>query len=168
MDVVPDLQARPAAVQENGAGMSDGPAGASQTVLCVDDEPNIVSALRRLFRSSGYRVVTATSGAEALTLLEGEPVDLIFSDMRMPGMDGAQLLEQVRARWPGTARVLLTGYADMRSTISAINTGEVYRYITKPWNDEEILATARQVFERKALQAEKSRLEALTHAQNQE
>jgi response regulator RpfG family c-di-GMP phosphodiesterase len=162
---LPVLQPTPAGTPEPGA---DGPQGEGRTVLCVDDEPSIVSALRRLFRTSGYRVVTALSGAEALALLEREPVDLVFSDMRMPGMDGAQLLEQVHTRWPNTARVLLTGYADMRSTIAAINSGQVYRYITKPWADEEILATARQVFERQALEREKHRLEALTQAQNQE
>ena len=75
-------------------------------ILCVDDEPNIVAALRRLFRSSGYQVLTATSGAEALALLAQEPVNLIISDMRMPGMDGAQLLEKVRNGWPQTTRAM--------------------------------------------------------------
>lgn len=136
------------------------------SILCVDDEPNIVAALRRLFRGSGYRVATATSGAEALSLLEQAPTDLIFSDMRMPGMDGTQLLAEVRSRWPDTTRILLTGYADIKSTIAAINSGEVYRYITKPWDDAEILTTARQVFERKNLEREKLRLEAMLHSSN--
>lgn len=116
----------------------------ARRILCVDDEPNIVAALKRLFRGSGYHVATATSGLEAIAHLEREPVDLVFSDMRMPGMDGTELLAQIRARWPSTARVLLTGYADIGSTIAAINSGEVYRYITKPWDDGEVLATARQ------------------------
>lgn len=137
-------------------------------ILCVDDEPNIVAALRRLFRSSGYQVSTATSGAEALALLAQEPVDLIFSDMRMPGMDGAQLMEQVRIKWPQTTRVLLTGYADVQSTVAAINSGEIYRYITKPWDDAEILATARQIFERQALEREKLRLQAQVQAHSVE
>ena len=136
-------------------------------ILCVDDEPNIVAALKRLFRGSGYQVITATSGAEALACLEQEPVDLVFSDMRMPGMSGAQLLEQIRQRWPHTTRVLLTGYSDINSTIAAINSGEVFRYITKPWDDGEVLAIARQVFERHALQHEKERLEALLKTKNQ-
>ena len=137
-------------------------------ILCVDDEPNIVASLRRLFRGSGYQVSTANSGAEAIALLEHEPVDLVFSDMRMPGMSGAQLLAQIRERWPRTTRVLLTGYADMDSTITAINSGEVYRYITKPWDDGEVLNTARQVFERHALEREKERLEGLLKARNRE
>ena len=146
------------------------PAGTAPgwTVLCVDDEPHIVSALRRLFRSSGYRVLTATGGEEALQLMERETVGLVISDMRMPGMDGSQLLEHVRLRWPATARVLLTGYSDIRSTIAAINHSEIYRYITKPWDDGEILDTARQVFEHQALAQEKERLEALVRIKNDE
>lgn len=156
-----DLDAAPAATE----AAAPAPVG---RILCVDDEPNIVAALRRLFRGTGYSVVTATSGAEALELLAQAPVDLVFSDMRMPGMDGTQLLEQIRLRWPGTVRVLLTGYADIKSTIAAINSGEVYRYITKPWDDSEILSTARQVFERQALEREKLQLEALLQIKNAE
>jgi response regulator RpfG family c-di-GMP phosphodiesterase len=140
----------------------------ARTILCVDDEPNILSALRRLFRGSGYKVLTAEGGAAALALLEQEPVDLIISDMRMPYMDGAQLLEQVCARWPHTTRLLLTGYADVSSTIAAINLGKIQRYITKPWNDEEMLLIVREALERRALEQEKTRLEALTLAQNDE
>jgi response regulator RpfG family c-di-GMP phosphodiesterase len=86
---------------------------AKPRILCVDDEPNILSSLRRLFRSKGYEVLVANSGQEGLTLLETEPIDLIISDMRMPIMDGAAFLEKVRARWPDTLRLLLTGYADI-------------------------------------------------------
>ncbi len=136
-------------------------------ILCVDDEPNIVASLKRLFRGSGCEVATATSGVEAIALMEQQAADLVFSDMRMPGMSGAELLAQIRTRWPGTVRVLLTGYADVGSTIAAINGGEVYRYITKPWDDGEVLATARQVFERLALEQEKARLEAMLLAKNQ-
>ncbi|RZI78778.1 MAG: response regulator [Rubrivivax sp.] len=142
-------------------------ADALWTVLCVDDEPNILSAMRRLFRGTGYRILTAEGGAQALELLGREQVDLIISDMRMPGMDGAELLEKVRQGWPGTTRLLLTGYADVASTIAAINQGQIYRYITKPWSDEEILLTVRQAFERHALEADKRRLEAQVHQQNE-
>lgn len=138
------------------------------TLLCVDDEPNILSALRRLFRPCGYKVLTAEGGDAALALLAQEPVDLIISDMRMPHMDGAQLLEQVCARWPHITRLLLTGYADVSSTIAAINLGKIHRYIAKPWNDEEMLMIVRDAFERRALEQAKTRLEALAHAQNEE
>lgn len=141
--------------------------GSPWTVLCVDDEPNILSAMRRLFRGTGYRILTAEGGAQALEIFACEQVDLIISDMRMPGMNGAELLEQVRQRWPGTTRLLLTGYADVTSTIAAINQGQIYRYITKPWSDEEILLTVRQAFERHTLEADKRRLEARVHEQNE-
>ena len=137
-------------------------------LLCVDDEPNILSSLRRLFHPQGYRVLLANSGAEGLATLEKEPVDLVISDMRMPEMDGAQFLEQVRARWPDTVRILLTGYADIASTIAAINKGEIYRYVTKPWDDHDMVLTVRHALERKALEREKERLEALTARQNEE
>ncbi|MDZ4162763.1 MAG: response regulator, partial [Burkholderiales bacterium] len=138
------------------------------TLLLVDDEPSILSALRRLLRPTGYTVLTATSGAEGLALLTTQEVALVVSDMRMPGMDGAQFLEQVRAQWPDTVRLLLTGYADMSSTIDAINRGEIYRYITKPWDDHELLLVIRQALEQRALRFENQRLLALTQTQNAE
>ena len=151
------------------AGEAPVPAApAPWTILCVDDEPNILSSLKRALRGPQYRVVTAGSGSEALALMESEPVDLIISDMRMPGMDGAQLLGQVRRRWPGTMRILLTGYADVDSTIAAINEGQIYRYVNKPWDDGELRVTVAQALERLGLEREKARLEALTHAQNEE
>jgi response regulator RpfG family c-di-GMP phosphodiesterase len=138
------------------------------TILCVDDEPNILSSLRRLFRGKGYQVFTAESGAEGLQLLEKEPVDLVISDMRMPVMDGARFLAQVRERWPDTVRLLLTGYSDVQSIQDAINCGEIYRYITKPWDDTDILLIVRHALERHTLELEKQRLEALTRQQNEE
>ncbi len=140
------------------------------TILCVDDEANILAALRRLFRPAGYKVLLGNSGAEGLQLLEAEngEVDVVISDMRMPEMDGARFLAQVRARWPKAARILLTGYADIESTVAAINQGEIYRYIAKPWNDSEVMLTVKDVLERKALEREKARLEELTRRQNEE
>src|SRR4051812_37468979 len=101
-------------------------------ILFVDDEANILSSLRRLFRTQGYQIMTADSGAAGLQMLATEPVDLVISDMRMPEMNGAQFLEHVRGKWPQTIRMLLTGYADIQSILDAINRGEIYRYITKP------------------------------------
>ncbi len=137
-------------------------------ILCVDDEPNILTALRRLFRPLGYEVLIAESGEAGLKVLESAEVDIVVSDMRMPGMDGTQFLECVRIRWPDTVRLLLTGYADIRSILGAINRGEIYRYITKPWDDNDIVLVVRHALERKALEAEKRRLEALTYEQNEE
>jgi len=140
---------------------------AAPTILCVDDEPNILSSLRRLFRTKGYAVKTADSGQAGLQILEQEHIDLVISDMRMPEMDGAKFLEHVRARWPETVRLLLTGYADVASIIDAINRGEIYRYITKPWDDNDIVLLVQHALERKALEQEKARLEALTQSQNE-
>ena len=137
-------------------------------LLLVDDEANILSALKRLLRPQGYQVLTAEGGDSALAILAQESVDLIISDMRMPIMDGAALLAQVRERWPATMRVLLTGYADISSTISAINKGGIFRYIAKPWNDEEIISVIGQALEIRGLGLERQRLQTLTEQQNAE
>ncbi|NMG76925.1 HD domain-containing phosphohydrolase [Aromatoleum diolicum] len=139
----------------------------SATLLMVDDEPSILSALRRLLRPAGYTIHTAESGRAGLELLEREPVDLVISDMRMPEMDGAKFLEQVRTRWPEVTRLLLTGYADMSSTIAAINRGEIYRYIAKPWDDNELTLVIRDALERRRLQRENAQLLALSQQQNE-
>ena len=150
----------------NVACMPVEPEARQATLLCVDDEPNILSSLRRLFRGKGYRVLVAESGDAGLQVLATEAVDMVISDMRMPEMDGARFLESVRTRWPDTIRILLTGYADVSSIIDAINRGEIYRYITKPWDDNGMLLVVRDALERKALENEKLRLEELTQRQN--
>jgi len=138
------------------------------TLLFVDDEQNILASLKRLFRPLGYRIFTATSGAEGLTLLTQESVDVVVSDMRMPEMDGAAFLEQVAARWPDTVRILLTGYADINSTVNAINKGNIYKYISKPWEDNDLKLSVQHALERKFLAAERQRLLELTRVQNEE
>jgi response regulator RpfG family c-di-GMP phosphodiesterase len=142
--------------------------GTERTLLCIDDEPNILASLRRLFRAEGYRVLVAESGAAGLALLEQESVDMVISDMRMPEMTGAKVLEQVCKLQPDVIRILLTGYADIQSIQAAINTGEIYRYIAKPWDDNDMLLTVRQAFERRELVLQTRRLEALTQQQNAE
>jgi len=137
-------------------------------ILFVDDEPSILSALRRLFRPQGYRVLMAEGGAAGLALLESETVDLVVSDMRMPEMDGVQFLEQVRDRFPDIVRILLTGYADITSTIGAINRGEIHRYICKPWDDQEMLLSVSDGLRRQQLERENARLVELTREQNQQ
>jgi putative nucleotidyltransferase with HDIG domain len=138
------------------------------TLLFVDDEPSILSALRRLFRPHGYTILMAESGDEGLEIIAREHVDLVISDMRMPIMDGARFLEQVRLRQPSAVRILLTGYADISSTIDAINCGEIYRYIAKPWDDNDIVLLVRDALERSRLERENARLLALTRQQNDE
>ena len=143
------------------------PGADAPTLLFVDDEAAILSSLRRLFRPHGYRILTAESGAAGLALLENETVDLIISDMRMPEMDGAQFLEKVRTKKPHIVRILLTGYADITSTINAINKGEICRYVAKPWDDNDIVLIVRDALVRQRLEAENTRLLALTQAQNE-
>ncbi|PZP49928.1 MAG: two-component system response regulator, partial [Azospira oryzae] len=141
---------------------------ASSSLLLVDDEPYILSALQRLLRPLSYRIFTATGGAAGLEILERERIDLIISDMRMPEMDGAQFLAQVAKRWPDTLRILLTGYADLPSAIAAINQGRIYCYVSKPWEDNDLKLIIARALEHLHTQREKERLEALTRAQNEE
>lgn len=147
-------------------GFMAAPSAPPPTLLLVDDEPSVLSALRRLFRAPGYRLLQATSGQEALLVLGSEHVDMVISDMRMPGMDGAELLKQVRQLRPTVTRILLTGYADIQSTIAAINEGEIHRYVAKPWDDQDLLLIARDALERKALEAENRQLLLETQRQN--
>ncbi|WP_018989516.1 HD domain-containing phosphohydrolase [Aromatoleum toluclasticum] len=142
--------------------------GTAPSILLVDDEASILSSLRRLLRPSGYTIHLAESGKAGLEVLEREHVDVVISDMRMPEMDGAQFLEHVRNRWPAVIRLLLTGYADISSTVDAINRGQIYRYIAKPWDDKDLMLVLRDALERRRLESENERLQALTQAQNAE
>jgi putative nucleotidyltransferase with HDIG domain len=135
-------------------------------VLFVDDEVNILKALVRLFRAEPVRVFTASSAQEALALLGSEPIQVVVSDQRMPGTTGVHLLAQVRERCPDVVRILLTGYTEIAVAIEAINHGEIFRLLTKPWNDDELRATVRQALADVAIRAEVVRLNKLTQAQN--
>jgi response regulator RpfG family c-di-GMP phosphodiesterase len=155
-------------VQPRPCGAGGAPSGAPPLrVLAVDDEPNILSALRRTLRGRGYDVQVAEGGTEALAKLAHESFDAIISDMRMPGMNGAEFLRRSREVQPEALRILLTGYADIASTIEAVNQGEIFRYISKPWNDEVLLRTLGDGLERKLLQRERERLLELVREQNQ-
>lgn len=142
------------------------PVEASATLLLVDDEPNVTNALRRVLHHKAYRVLTAQSGADALRLMEEHPVNLVVSDARMHGMDGTTLLHQICERWPACIRILLTGYADIDTAIKAINDGRVYRYLSKPWHDDEIRQVIEQSLAYQHAEQERLRLEQLTHEQN--
>src|SRR3989304_9897072 len=100
-------------------------------VLLVDDEENILNALNRTLRKEQYRILIAKSGLEGLTHVEREKVTIVLSAHRMPGMEGVEFLSEVRKKSPDTIRLMLTGYADIRAVMNAINQGEVYRFITK-------------------------------------
>ncbi|SEM22072.1 Response regulator c-di-GMP phosphodiesterase, RpfG family, contains REC and HD-GYP domains [Pseudomonas sp. NFIX51] len=151
--------------------MEEHTAGAAQdrpTVLLVDDEESILNSLRRLLRSQPYDILLADSAAKALEILAQRPVDVVMSDARMPSMDGATLLAHIHQRYPSTLRILLTGYADMTLIAKAINEGQIHRYISKPWNDEDMLVTLRQALAHHNSESERQRLEALTRQQNEQ
>ncbi len=140
---------------------------AQSHLLFVDDEKPVLNSLKRLLRPTGIRVHIANSGAEGLAVLDEFPVDVVVSDMRMPEMDGAEFLSAVAEKWPDTTRMLLTGYADLTSAVDAINKGSISRYLTKPWQDDDIVMCIKQAVETRQLAAEKARLEALTAEQNE-
>ena len=115
-------------------------------IMIVDDEPANLRTLERLFRDD-YTVITAQSGAEALTLLEQHDVALIMTDQRMPAMTGIELLVKTVPLRPHMVRILLTGYTDVSALIQAINSGNVYRYITKPWDNDDLRMTVSRALE---------------------
>src|SRR5437016_9776997 len=118
----------------------------SYKIMIVDDEPANLRTMERLFRRD-YQVVTANSGAEALQLLDRHDVALIISDQRMPSMTGIDLLKRTVSVRPQMVKILLTGYTDVGALIEAINTGLVYRYLTKPWNNEDLRVTVSRALE---------------------
>ncbi|AOJ08064.1 HD domain-containing phosphohydrolase [Burkholderia mayonis] len=136
-------------------------------VLLVDDEPSVLSSLKRLLRPKRYCVLTAESGEAALDALAANAVDVIVSDMRMPNMSGAEFLARARERRPDAMRILLTGYSEIDSAVRAINEAAIYRYLTKPWDDHDLLLTVEQAIEQQRLRREAARLDTLTRAQNE-
>jgi len=111
----------------------------SFSLLFVDDEENILSSIKRLFLDAEYTIHTATSAREGLRILdEGVPVHVVVSDYRMPEMNGVEFLRQVARKRPDTVRMVLSGYADTPAVIGAINEGGIFKFISKPWNDDEL------------------------------
>lgn len=137
-------------------------------ILCVDDEPNILAALRRVFKDSGYSMRTADSAAAGLRVLESESVDLVIADMHMPVLDGARFLALVRERWPQTMRFLLTGHADTELIAEAVNTAGIYRYISKPWDDDDVVLQVRLALEHRGFERERARMTQLALARTEE
>lgn len=123
------------------------------TILCVDDEIDNVDALERIFRKK-YTVLKATSAAEGLALLKKNKVSLIISDQRMPRKTGVEFLTESIEYYPDAIRILLTGYTDIESVIEAINSGQIYRYLTKPWDPVDLANTVDKAIERYELSAE--------------
>ncbi|HET8882226.1 MAG TPA: response regulator [Solimonas sp.] len=121
-------------------------------VLFIDDEPRVLVALKVIFRDH-YEVVTATSGAAAIEILQTQTFDVVVSDQRMPGMTGIEVLREARRLQPKAIRILLTGYSDLNATVDAINEGEVFRFVAKPWSNEKLRATLASAVEAAATDA---------------
>ncbi|MFT6913838.1 MAG: response regulator RpfG family c-di-GMP phosphodiesterase [Motiliproteus sp.] len=140
----------------------------SQVLLLVDDEENILRSLKRLFRRDGYRILTATSGAQGLEVLKQERVGVIISDHRMPGMTGTDFLQQVKAIYPDTVRIILSGYTDLESVTDSINRGAIYKFLTKPWDDDLLSQNVREAFRISELNAQNLYLSEALKRANQE
>lgn len=135
------------------------------TLLFVDDEENVLNALKRVFMEENYEVLTAGSGDEALKLIESNPVHLVVSDYKMPGITGSELLREIKNRWPETIRIMLTGHADINAIMGAVNEGAVYKFITKPWNDEDLRLTISLALQQYSLMQENRKLKDLAKEQ---
>jgi EAL domain-containing protein (putative c-di-GMP-specific phosphodiesterase class I)/CheY-like chemotaxis protein len=140
----------------------------SRTLLLVDDEPNVIAALRRLLRPDGYRILHANSGAEGLALLADNPVDIIVSDQRMPGMTGVEFLRRAKVLYPQTIRIVLSGHTELQSVTDAVNEGAVYRFLTKPWDDAQLRGFLDQAFQHKEMGDENEQLTIRIRTANQE
>lgn len=118
----------------------------SLRILVVDDEINILKSMKRLFKQAGYEVFIASSGAEGLALLEKQHINVILSDFRMPQMDGGQFLSKVKALYPHIVSLILSGYADFDSVLVVMNSGNAYKFLTKPWENAALLEEVEEAF----------------------
>jgi len=130
-------------------------------ILIVDDEEHVCSALRRSLKGSNYEIHTSTDPREALELLKVYKFDLVLSDQLMPHMSGLQFLKLVRDRHPDCIRMMLTGHSDMQTAIDAINHGDIYRFLTKPWDNTELKVTLHLAFEKLDLERENRKMMAV-------
>src|SRR5437660_263125 len=139
-----------------------------ERLLVVDDEAPILHALQRTFEAAGYQVTACADPAEALDRLREKPYQVLSADYMMPGMTGAEFLAQAKALQPETIRILLTAAHDFSAAVDAINNGEIFRILAKPWNRVELLGTVRQAFDTYALREKNRQLTAIVQSQNAE
>lgn len=140
----------------------------SAKILLLDDEVNILTSCQRMLRKEDYEIVVTTSPDEAMQLVEFNKFAVVVSDQQMPQMTGTFFLEQVKKVSPETVRIILTGHADVEAALHAINHGSVYRFLTKPWNDDEFRMTIRHAVSHHQLIVENQRLLNITKQQNNE
>ena len=129
-----------------------------RTLLLVDDEENITSALTRLLRREGYQILRANSGQQGLEILTQNQVGVIVSDQRMPEMTGTEFLSRVRELYPDTIRIVLSGYTELNSVTDAINRGNIYKFLTKPWDDDLLRENIEEAFRRYEMKIENARM----------
>lgn len=137
-------------------------------ILCVDDEKSVLHSMKRLLKMGNYNVFLADNGEEGLALLEDQPIDIIISDMKMPVMNGAEFLAKSLLLSPNTIRILLTGHADMESTIAAINEGKVHRFLQKPWDNTELMMILEDTTKKLSLEREHTAMLATIARQNKQ
>ena len=139
-------------------------------ILCVDDERNVLKALRRLFmEEENYEILVAESGEEGLEILTRDSnIRMVISDYRMPRMGGDEFLRQVNEKWPETVRIVLSGYADTTAVVEAINKGQIYKFIPKPWNDEDLLTTVAVALDHQELNWQVKKMAAELQQKNTE
>ena len=129
-----------------------------ESILLVDDEQSVISALKRALMDEPYTIHTANSGVEGLRILKEQKIKVIVSDEMMPGMKGNELLSTVKNLFPETIRIMLTGHASIQAAMQAVNSGEIYRFFAKPWNDVEIQLSIRSALEKYNLEEENKQL----------
>ncbi len=131
-----------------------------QTLLLLDDEPNILNALNRALRRDGYRILTTSNPHEAFELLATHEVQVIISDQRMPAMSGTEFLHRVKDLYPQTMQIVLSGYTDLKTVTTAINEGAIYKFLTKPWDDDELRLVVQRAFREAAVVQVRHRAQA--------
>ena len=140
----------------------------NKSLLIVDDEPHIISSLKRQLRKEDFTIFSAGSGSEGMSLLNDQDVGVVISDMMMPEMDGVTFLNLVKKRKPDTVRLLLTGHGSMENAVDAINRSRIFEYLTKPWEANKLITSLHSAFEHYNLTTENQRLQRLTSKQNAE
>ena len=127
-------------------------------ILVVDDETKVLSAIQRTLRKEPYTVLTAESGEEGLKILEARDINLVVSDYNMPMMNGLEFLQNVRSLYPHILTIMLTGQAELEIAVQAINEAGVYKFIQKPWNNDDLRVTLQRALESIDLATERDRL----------
>ncbi len=128
------------------------------SILLVDDEQGVISALKRALLDESYEIFTANSGTAGLNIMNDNRIKLVISDEKMPGMSGTEFLTTVKNLFPSSIRIMLTGHANIQSAMRAVNSGEIYRFFAKPWDDLEIKLSIKSAIDKFNLEEENRRL----------